>query len=428
VTLNASTPENTVPSNPLVTVVALDIDNMSQSTFEYALVGDDAMEFTVTSSGALFLHQAQDREAVSRLQVGVQVSDGINVCPYQATVTVMIEDLNDNPPIIFPPTLDVSIQENNLEPHVANLTAEDADASPAFSTIVRFSLETFAPGVLLPFMVTSRGEILSTRPLDAETDPQMFEFQVFAFDSFGLKSLPANITVNIGNQNDHEPEFSQSQYYATISEDTPANTTILRVSAFDRDVGVYGMISYALTTGDFPFIIDTSTGSIISSRAFDFEIEEVTLFSFGVVTTDGGGLVATANVTIEIGDVDEFAPEIDQERYSTCIREGTPLQHVVLTVTATDGDSSGNNIRFEMLPSARWSPSQIPFEILTNGTVVTANFLSDYETNPPSYNFSVIAVDSGGRTSEPASVEICIIDLNDNPPFFQPSRLKFAIP
>jgi len=40
----------------------------------------------------------------------------------------------------------------------------------------------------------------------------------------------------------------------------------------------------------------------------------------------------------------------------------------------------------------------------------------------------VIAVDSGGRTSEPASVEICIIDLNDNPPFFRPSRLKFAIP
>ena len=400
-TFSVNITENGVPELSLLTVEAFDSDDPTQTEFVYTIIGDFSSDFRITSHGELFLLQAQDYESITNFKLHIQVSDGIQACPYFSNVTVTIVDVNDNAPVIFPPSLELTIEENHLELHIANFNATDADLSAPFSTISRFTLEPLeAETALLPFIITSDGQLRATRSLDAEGDPKVFVFYIFAFDTMGLKSPTVNVTIHVENINDNQPLFDQPRYYSAIHEDTPANSFVLSVSATDEDVGIFGEITFSLVESGYPFVINPLNGSIFTARTFDLDNEPTRNLALTVVATDGGGYMDTTILTLRIGDDDELAPMIELLNYSMCIEEGTDLDTVVLTVFAQDKDSPPEDISFSIL-----SREDIPFGILSNGSVVTRNFLTDFETGPSTYTFSIIATDVEGRPSDPADVE-----------------------
>ena len=395
-----------------------------QALFEYSVVGQSASLLSISNNGELFLEDAVDRESTTELEASVQVSDGTLSCPYLATVSISVVDVNDNAPVIQPSSVELTVEENDPDFDLASFVATDADSSPAFSAISHFSIEPFVPGSPVPFEVGADGQLRSLRELDAESDPSTFELYLVAFDRLGLQSEPVNVTLHLENINDHRPVFSQSFYYTAVGEETPALSNVLNVSASDNDIGVYGRITYSFESDEYPFELNTTDGRIFSTRLFDFEQEIIPTFTIPVIATDGGGLTATATVTIEIGDADEFAPQFEQESYTACIAEGTPLGHVVLDLIATDEDSANASLQYVGLGS-----TEIPFQVLSNGSIVTNYFLSDYETSPTSktYTFSVLAIDIVGRPSSPSTVEICITNINDHPPYFQPNTLELSV-
>ena len=423
--LEATISENTLSQLPLLTIELTDIDNLPHSSLEFTAVGQYSSDFNITSNGDLYIARRQDREDGPYIIVSIQASDGPLFCPYLSNITIYITDENDNAPVVSPQTLNVSVKENSPELQIYTFTAVDADVSPEFASIGKFEVEAVLPEDENPlqFDITNSGVLRATRSLDAEGDPTMFVLHVFALDSFGLKSQPAIVTVHVENVNDHQPEFLQERYYVAVGEDTPPNTIVLDVAAVDRDIGVFGEVSYSLVEVGIPFSVHPSNGSIYSIRAFDFENDEQNTFSFTVVATDGGGFMATTLVRIDIGDLDEFAPVIEQKNYSTCIDEGTQLGLVLLTLTATDKDSSdAGNITF-----ASRNVDLVPFEVLPDGTVRTSDFVTDYESGPSSYSLYVVAIDSVGRTSEPAVVEVCIRNVNDERPFFVENEMELSI-
>ena len=406
--LTASVIENTLPDGPLLTINVSDPDQL-QTTIQFTVFSDYSSQFTINFDGDLYLVQAQDHESLSSLQLNIQVTDDTLVCPFLLNISISIDDVNDNSPQIFPPSAELSIAENNADLILTTFTAFDLDSSPEFSTISGYLVESQESGAAVPFTISNAGVLSAERSLDAEADPAVFRLFVYAIDGQGLKSVPSNITVYVENINDHQPLFQQTEHYVPLHVDTPRGTKILQVTADDDDIGLYGEVTYILLDST-PFSIDAVTGSIYTATNFDSETER-NMFVFTIVATDGGGFMAITTVTVELTIDEVFVPEIEQLNYTTCIDENTQLRTPVLTiqVAGTQNYTVGFRIR---------SDEAIPFEINSQGVVLTSSFLTDFESGKILYTFSVLAL-NGDVSSEPVMVTVCVNNVNDNPPFFQ---------
>ena len=84
------------------------------------------------------------------------------------------------------------------------------------------------------------------------------------------------------------------------------------------------------------------TGSLMLSGILDAEGMNPQ-YTFIVRVSDMGNpvLFSEINVTINVLDVNEFAPLFDPVRYNVSIDENSPNGTFVLTVTATDADLAG---------------------------------------------------------------------------------------
>ena len=81
----------------------------------------------------------------------------------------------------------------------------------------------------------------------------------------GVPSLTsvATVTVMVADVNDNAPEFERTIYSLSVSEATPVGTSVGRVYATSRDVGVNADISYSIV--DFvssDFDVNSKTGKL----------------------------------------------------------------------------------------------------------------------------------------------------------------------
>eukprot|EP00061_Rhincodon_typus_P008179 g30570.t1 len=65
----------------------------------------------------------------------------------------------------------------------------------------------------------------------------------------GLKSM-AYVKVYVDDINDNRPVFYPVQYAASLSTQSLPGTAVLRVSAFDKDVGRNGKVTYRIVSGN----------------------------------------------------------------------------------------------------------------------------------------------------------------------------------
>ena len=101
------------------------------------------------------------------------------------------------------------------------------------------------------------------------------------------------------------PEFRESTYSFTVSEDVPTSTTVGSVSAVDPDGDV---LSYSFTAGNGAGLFDIGgdTGEITVTGALDHETAQSHVLT--VEAGDGRGGTATATVNIDVTDVPEDPP------------------------------------------------------------------------------------------------------------------------
>lgn len=60
----------------------------------------------------------------------------------------------------------------------------------------------------------------------------------------------AKVVVYVEDCNDHSPAFLSPRYEASISNQAPTGSEVIRVKALDKDVGSNAEISYSLHTGE----------------------------------------------------------------------------------------------------------------------------------------------------------------------------------
>ena len=324
--------ENLLPHGPLLNLWLANV-SVSHVTLE----GQYSYMFEVSADGQLHCLQQMDYELVSEIILIVSLPDQDTACSNESVIVVRVNDVNDHSPIVLPTVVDATVTENIPNLLIENLTATDSDGSPEFSTIGGFRVETLTSGSLLPFRVNILGQVWLTRPLDAETDPRSFSFSVYALDSYGLQSKPVTITIHIENINDNDPRFERRSFDVQVNDSIPAGSTILKAVAYDDDIGVYGELTFSLSTSEFPFIVNFTDGTVTTTRPFNIETEELTVFMFDIIATDGGGVSTSVPVTVEVIDVASTMLLFTQSSYNICISEGLSLGSTVLTLDVVDG-------------------------------------------------------------------------------------------
>ncbi|OUR74949.1 hypothetical protein A9Q75_19635, partial [Colwellia psychrerythraea] len=167
---------------------------------------------------------------------------------------------------------------------------------------------------------------------------------------------------------------------------------------------------YSLTGEDANlFAINSSTGAVILTANPDNETKAD--YSFTVVATDLAGNSSEQAVTLDITDLDEVAPTITTAATATAIDENSGAGQVVYTVTSTDnGDISTGATAYRL----KAGDDAAFFTINSDTGVVSLTGNPDDETKAD-YNFTVVATDTAGNSSEQA-VTLDITDLDDIAP------------
>lgn len=147
------------------------------------------------------------------------------------------------------------------------------------------------------------------------------------------------------DQNDNSPSFTPKNYYASISEGLPAGIEVLRLSALDPDEGPNGEVTFSLAedSSQGAFSVEASTGVVRTTRPLDRESR--VQYTLRAVATDGctgGPQSSVASVTIHVEDVNDNVPACGENLINVWVTTGTPPNHVVATVTATDSDRGEN--------------------------------------------------------------------------------------
>lgn len=75
------------------------------------------------------------------------------------------------------------------------------------------------------------------------------------------------VVVHVEDCNDHSPAFLSPRYEASISNQAPTGSEVIRVKALDKDMGSNAEISYSLHTGEQQRIYFFSQ-SFIYARSF----------------------------------------------------------------------------------------------------------------------------------------------------------------
>uniref|UniRef100_A0A3P9MBV9 Cadherin domain-containing protein n=1 Tax=Oryzias latipes TaxID=8090 RepID=A0A3P9MBV9_ORYLA len=188
------------------------------------------------------------------------------------------------------------------------------------------------------------GELVLDKELDRE-EQQELKLLLTAVDGGSpQRSGTVVIHVTVLDANDNAPVFSESVYIASLQENSPINTPVIRVSASDADEGINGEINYEFSrlsdkTQNI-FSLAEKTGEITVTGNIDYEA--LSKYEVMIEAKDGYGLSSEAKVIIDITDVNDNTPVIIVKSLSSSIPENAPPGTEVGIINVQDRDSDKN--------------------------------------------------------------------------------------
>ena len=198
-----------------------------------------------------------------------------------------------------------------------------------------------------------------------------------------------------------------------IDENEPDGAIVGNIVADDLDLVSLpnGMLTYRFQSPTPHFEVDSS-GRITTLQVLDRE--EADSHSLVLVVSDGClgcSISISTPLLIIVNDLNDNAPVILGPAMVE-VAENSVADSVVAQYQATDEDSVlHSNIEFYL------SPSSVPFEIDLNEGILAVSGDIDYET-VQEYNVTVTALNPGSTQSSSITVQIVVLNLNDESPVF----------
>ncbi|XP_073505824.1 protocadherin gamma-B4-like isoform X48 [Phyllobates terribilis] len=342
------------------------------------------------------------------------------------TITIEIQDVNDNAPIFSKNHFEVEISElTSPGAHFPLGNAQDPDLGT--NSIKSYTLsgnEIFYLGEKITTDGIKYPEIILEKSLDREKQ-SYYELILTALDGGKpQKSSTATVMIIVQDFNDNLPMFNQDTYRVRLHEDTAIGSLVIHLNATDDDEGSNAEIAYSFShisdNTHQLFTIDSLNGDIKLIGNLDYEATD--FYEMTVEAKDGGGYVTHCKVSVEVIDVNDNAPEITITSLPTSIPEDSPPGTVISLLNVQDLDS-GMNSEVVCHISDTLAFQLIPFSSTYYKLVTAASM--DRERNP-SYNVTIQCMDGGSPPlSTNKTIQLNISDVNDNAPVFE--KMKYIL-
>ncbi|BFZ03360.1 hypothetical protein BsWGS_06399 [Bradybaena similaris] len=339
------------------------------------------------------------------------------------TVSLYIQDLNDNAPVFTRSASSVNVSENTVPP-VVLLTVNATDKDSGANGQVRYTLEESVAGVFSIDSVT--GQLSLIAQLDYETTTE-YLFLVFATDQAAdSRSSQTQVTVTVLNYNDMPPRFRQSQYQTAVNESSLLFQNPITVQAVDNEAGSNN-ITYRIISGQSSnnaFVLNPVTGELTLRSFLDFADtpknangNNTGVFILVIEASDNGQppLTNTANVLVSVIDENNHPPVLDPTNYYAVLyetaKEGTPVVRII----GNDSDAGDNGkLTFRL---GEGSTDNFAVDDVT-GWVKVGPAPFDYDVQNY-YRLIIIVTDGGApQKSATAFVFVNITDSNNKDPSF----------
>uniref|UniRef100_A0A8D2LN81 Cadherin EGF LAG seven-pass G-type receptor 1 n=1 Tax=Varanus komodoensis TaxID=61221 RepID=A0A8D2LN81_VARKO len=427
-------PEDSPVNSQVLQVQATDRDHGNNAQVHYSIVsGNLKGQFYIHSfSGSIDLINPLDYEAIREYTLRIKAQDGGRPPQINSSgmVSIQVLDVNDNAPIFVSTPFQATVLENvPLGYSVLHIQAVDADSGDNARLEYKL-IELPHPSALIssggdtgfPFQINnSTGWITVSAELDRES-VEVYHFGVEARDhGVPVMTSSASVSITVLDVNDNSPTFTEKVYQLRLNEDAAVGSSVLTLTAVDRDVN--SVVTYQITSGNtrnrFAITSQSAGGLITLALPLDYKQERQYVLT---VTASDGTLFDTVQVFINVTDANTHRPVFQSSHYTVSVSEDKPIGTSIVTISATDEDT-GENARItyileDSIPQFRIDPD--------TGTITTLMEL-DYE-DQASYTLAITAQDNGiPQKSDTTYVEILILDANDNVPRFLRDRYQGTV-
>ncbi|XP_073685639.1 protocadherin gamma-C5-like isoform X36 [Garra rufa] len=346
-------------------------------------------------------------------------------------VEIEIQDINDNAPNFH--TKDTILKISELIAPGTRFSLESAEDLDVGSNSLksytlnnndffRLNVKTLKNGRKVP-------ELVVEKPLDREKQ-SIHKLVLTALDGGNpVKSGTSLLQIIVQDINDNEPKFEVAAYKASVLETAIFGSSVLIIKATDLDEGPNGEIQY-LFAAHTPehvrnvFSLNAETGEIKVIGKLDYESTKS--YTFDVCAKDKGNpeLEGQSSVQIDIIDENDNPPEIILTSLPSPVPENATMGTVVALINVKDLDS-GNNGKVELIVSP-----DVPFKLkpsFDNHYSLITDSTLDREVHSE-YNVEILAMDSGVPPLKTVkTVNVKVLDVNDNPPVFSQSSYNVYI-
>ncbi|XP_043991479.1 cadherin-1-like [Gambusia affinis] len=292
------------------------------------------------------------------------------------------------------------------------------------------------PPVGLFTMNRDTGHLYVTQELDREkVDKYTLQVHSVAEGGDGKAEEPMDIIINVIDQNDNKPVFSQSIYMGDAPEASQKGFQVLQIVATDADqpntdnsdIRYRIMSQKPEEPNPNMFIINPTTG-VIRVNEPGLDREKVPKYELEVQVADmkGESLTGFTKVIIKVTDLNDHAPVFLEPRYNATVEENK-VDTLIVKMLVTDNDEPHTmawNAKFKIIDG---DPGNL-FTVVTGtnkqeGIITTAKGL-DFER--ASKHTLLVTVENEAPFAVPlvtstATVVVTVVDVNE-PLMFDPEK------
>uniref|UniRef100_A0A8D0FC65 Cadherin-22 n=1 Tax=Strix occidentalis caurina TaxID=311401 RepID=A0A8D0FC65_STROC len=371
-----------------------------------------------------------DRETQDRYEVVIRATDmagQLGGLSGSTTVTIVVTDVNDNPPR-FPQSKSwpLIVETAPVGTAIGRVKAEDSDVGE--NTDMTYQVKD-EEGVEM-FKVTTDSNtqeavITVQKPLDYESK-KVHTVVVEALNKFvdprfvDLGTFRDQTIVRVSVLDvDEPPEFRPPSNLMEVQEDAHVGSVVGVVTALDPDTANHP-VRYAIdrsTDMERIFDIDANTGAIVTGKVLDRETagwHNITVLAMEAGEVEGS--CVEASLRIRILDVNDNPPELATP-YEAAVCEDAKPGQLIQTISVVDRDEpqSGHRFYFTLAPEATNNHHFSLLDIKDNTAAVHTQRMGFNRQEQDVYLLPILVVDSGPpalSSTGTLTIRICGCDSN----------------
>ncbi|XP_066173789.1 LOW QUALITY PROTEIN: protocadherin-23 [Sylvia atricapilla] len=418
-------PENALPGFIVTQVSASDADSRPALQFGFIYDNSPKMKFAIDQhTGVIIVVEPLDFEETAVYTLHIIVSDSVHQT--EAELTILVLDINDNPPVFTQDFYQVILPEFiSMDATFLTLSATDRDSE--CNGMISYKILSSSEGFSIDH---KNGSLFATEPVMQLKNISVIHLLIEATDGGSPPlSAVASVEVHVEDVNNCAPRFTKVLYNLSVSEDASAGESVLLFSAIDCDwTRENTFVEYSIigaNAGNL-FSVETSVmgseasyklvGSLVLSSALDRET--AASHQLILLASDHGtpSLNSTATVQITVLDVNDNPPVFSSPEYHVHVKESIPIGSHITEVSAKDCDAGANaDITYAII-----SGNDRGYFCL-DGRTGSVNLMKtlDYE-DTMKFTLVIQATDGGTDVQNTAFavVLVSVLDDNDYAPLF----------